>query len=178
MQTLSANTNTTTTTSTSTSARQTRRKPNKRPALRQQSPLVLVPVFVSSFVYTKPSAEDRELLKHLCYRVYSLSTVYFIQTISIWIRIKHTIPVNFSKVALLCAFNISVRFLGSQYVCSSFRVFTSTEDKQVDPAIVKELRGLHMCLLHYHPASHLQPWKVAKNIMWFIFLKLLKGRIQ
>jgi hypothetical protein len=159
-----------------------RKKLNKRPTPRngklvRKQPLWILPVYQVELVVTRPSNEERLFLFHLVYDTYHLSASYLLQSLSIWIRIKHIFPREYFEFGILCCLNITVHFLGPQDVCSVVKIFTACEtQKRVD--LLKHAQNLHTFMLGYSPAPHLELWKVAKNIQWFIVLKQLKGRIQ
>ena len=117
---------------------------------------------------------ERAYARFLVYSVYNLTSVYYLQTLSIWCRIKRHIAQHW-RTALAVCLNISVHFLGPQELCSRFCMFKPCENPLFTKTHVQEL---FVTLLGYHPAQHLETWQLARAVQWHVVLSLLNGRIQ
>lgn len=116
---------------------------------------------------------DREFLRYLTLVYARLTPVYYWQAISLWIRVKHKVPVLHSKCVLAVCFNIAVHYLGPQHVCKQVHVFKHSILFTQD-----ELRHVHSGLLGYAASENLESWEVARSVQWYVFLNLLDGRVQ
>jgi len=121
------------------------------------------------------ATRERAYLRKLVYGVGGLSPVYYLQTLSIWIRIKNAVPVEHYQCLLAMCLNLAVHYLGPQSVCRSLRLFRTRS-----PPLLKteELQVVHKALIGFTPAQHLQQWQLARNVQWYIVLQLLQGRVQ
>lgn len=117
---------------------------------------------------------ERAFLRFLAFTVNNVSPVYYFQALSLWVRIKDSVPFHHKNVVIAMCFNISVHFFGPQSLCRGVRVFSppSTLFQKY------QLQDLSKTLLGYSPATHLHTWQLARNIQWFIVLRLLQGRVQ
>ena len=127
---------------------------------------------------------ERECLHHIVYQYAKLPSVYFFQSLCIYLRVKHALMVRGLGVEskevyrdlLAACFNIALHFLGPQSACRETMVFR--ERCKRSQSNQQTLRILFVLLLGYKPAPHLQSWQLATRIQWHIILQLLNGRIQ
>lgn len=124
------------------------------------------------------SLTERKFLQVVVFVAYKLRPIYYWQSLSVWIRIKHHIPFELHKVGILCCFNIVVHYLGPQCVSKAVHVFRQAVPTKNSFYTIDELRRLCTKLCNYTPASHLLPWQIARRIQWYIILRVLNGRIQ
>ena len=122
-----------------------------------------------------PAKEERLYLKYLVYTYARLSSVYYLQAMSIWIRLKPFTDFHQYRLCLAVCLNIAVHFLGPQSTCKHVPIFRPGSGLVFTQ---KEFKELYTKLLGYTPAYHLKMWHLAKNIQWHVILHTLRGRIQ
>jgi len=125
----------------------------------------------------KITIEERKFLQMLCFQHAKLpSTYYYIQALALWYRIADRVPHEHYRLLVAVCLNLAVHFLGPQPVCQGLNLFKGGPSAVLfSPG---ELRRAHKVLVGYDTAAHLSPWKVARSVQWYVFLRLLGGRVQ
>lgn len=129
----------------------------------------------NQFQLTPPTLEEKTYIRFLVYSHFKLSIVYYLQTLSLWIRVKHRFEPHHFRYGLAMCLNIALHFLGPQGLCKHINIFKPSNNMLFSK---QGLRNVHESVLGYVAASHLDQWQIARTVQWYIVLNILDGRIQ
>ena len=133
----------------------------------------------------KVTFAERECLHNMVYKYANLSSVYFFQSLCIYLRLKRALMVHglaqesktFYRELVAACFNIALHFLGPQSACKETVIFRG-KCQRSQTSNHRTFQSLFTLFLGYKPAPHLQQWQLAMRIQWHIVLHMLDGRIQ